>query len=55
MVQLILLAKFKRQILQWYGATVTMKEPSGLLEKKDLTSLNIREVVVQTVEPVFTR
>ena len=31
MVQLGLTADFKRQVLQWDGTTVPMKEPSGLL------------------------
>ena len=55
MVQLSLSDEFKRQIIQWYGATVTMKEPSGLIGKKYLTSLKMHKVVIQTAEPVSTR
>ena len=32
-VQLVLMANFKRQIVQWYGATVHMKKPRNLLGK----------------------
>ena len=31
MVQLGILVEFKHQVLQWYGDTVPMKEPSGML------------------------
>ena len=55
MVKLSLSAEFKRQIIQWYGATVPMKEPSGLIGKKYLTSLKMHKVVIQTAEPVSTR
>ena len=33
MVQLVLTSYFKHKVLQWDGATVHMKEPSGLLGK----------------------
>ena len=33
MIQLVLLSKFKRQVIQWYEATVPMQEPSSLLGK----------------------
>ena len=36
MVQLILTPDFKRQVLQWDGATVHMKETISLLGKSDL-------------------
>ena len=55
MVQLGLTANFKRQFLQWYGDTIHMKEPSGLLGKSDLTKREMREVVIQTVEPDSTQ
>ena len=55
MVQLVLKAVFKRQVLQWYGDTVHMKEPSGLIEKSDLNKCEMREVVMQTAEPASTR
>ena len=55
MVQLGLLDKFKRQVLQWDGVTTPMKEPSGLIRKPDLTSRKMREVAMQTAEPVSTR
>ena len=44
-------ANFKRQVLKWDGATVHMKEPGGLLGKYDLTKREMREVVMQTLEP----
>ena len=55
MVQLGLLSNFKSQVLQWYGVTMTMKEPIGLLDKSDLTSCEMSEVVIQTAEPVSIR
>ena len=36
MLQLGLTTYFKRQVFQWNGDTVHIKEPSGLLEKSDL-------------------
>ena len=50
MVQLGLTANFKRQVCQWDGATVNMKEPSRLREKSDRTKRKIRKVVIQTEE-----
>ena len=55
MVQLGLTADFKRQLLQWYGATVHMKEPRHVLGKFDLTKRNMREVVMQIAEPASTK
>ena len=55
MVQLGLTANFKCQVLQWYDNTVHMKEPSGLLGQSDLKKREMREVVMQTSEPDFTR
>ena len=37
MVHLGLMANFRRQVLQWDGATVYMKEPSNFLGKSNLT------------------
>ena len=54
MVQLGLTSKFKRQVLQWDGATVHMKEPRSLIGESDITKRNMREVVMQTVEPAST-
>ena len=48
MIQLGLSDNFKRQFLQWGGATVHMKGPSGLLGKSDLTKRKMREVVMHT-------
>ena len=50
MVQIGLTTEFKRQVLQWDGATVHMKEPSGLLGKSDLTKREMRKVVMCTAE-----
>ena len=55
MVQLGLTAKFNRQVLQWDGTTVHMKEYRKFLGKSDLTKREMREVVMQTSEPASTR
>ena len=55
MVQLGLSDGFKRQVLEWDDATVTMKEPSGLIGQTYLTSCDMREVVMHKEEPVSTR
>ena len=55
MVQIDLKADFKRQILQWYGATAHMKEPRNLLGQSGLTRREMREVVMQNAEPSFKR
>ena len=39
------------QVLQINGAIVTMKEPSGSQGQSDLTSCDMREVVMKTAEP----
>ena len=54
MVQLGLTADFKRQVLQWYGATVNIKELRNFLGESDLTKREMREVVMQTEEPDST-
>ena len=53
MVQLGLTSDFKRQVFQWDGATVHMKEPSSLIGKSDLSKRKMREVVMQTAEPAY--
>ena len=55
MVQLGLMAGFKRQVLQWDGATVHMKKYSSLLEKYNLTKREMRNLVMQTSEKASTR
>ena len=55
MVQLGLSDDFKCQVLQWDDDIVLMKEVSSLLRQTDLTSHEMREVVMQTAEPVSTR
>ena len=55
MVQLGLTADFKRQVLQWDGATINMKGPRSLLGKSDLTKREMREVVMLPVEPTSTK
>ena len=55
MVQLGLTANFKRQATQWGGATVQVKEPSGLLGKSDLNKRDMRKLVMQTAELYSTR
>ena len=46
MLQLGLTDNFKCQVLQWDGAIVNMKEPSGMLRKSDLTKGDILKVVM---------
>ena len=55
MVNLGLTADFKRQVLLLDGTSVPMKETSILIRKKNLTSRNIREVVMHTSKPASTR
>ena len=55
MVQLFLIDDFKRQVLQWDGDTLHMKELSGLIGKSDLNKPDMRKVVMQTSEPASTR
>ena len=47
-VQIGLTADFKRQVLQWGGSTVNMKEPSSFLGKFDLTKREMHKVVMKT-------
>ena len=54
-VQPGLSADFKIQVPQWYGVTVPKKEPRFMLGQTYLTSRKILEVVMQTLEPVYTR
>ena len=55
MVQLGLAEDFKHQFLQWYFATVHMKEPSGVLGQYNLYKREMHEVFMQNAEPAFTR
>ena len=55
MVQLGLTAEFNRQVLQWDGTTVHMKDTRNLLGQSDLTKREMREVVMQTAEPASTQ
>ena len=55
MVQLDLIADFKRKFLQCYGTAVPIKVTIVFLGQQDLTSHNMRKVVMQTVEQVSTR
>ena len=55
MVQLVLTADFTHQVLKWDSATVHMKESSNFLGQSNLTKREVREVVMQTVEPASIR
>ena len=55
MVEFGLSVEFKHQVLQWGGETIPMKEPISLLRQSNITSCDMREVVIQTAEPVSTR
>ena len=46
MVQLGLTSDCKRQVFQWDGATVHMKEPRGLIGKSNLNKHEMRKVVM---------
>ena len=54
MVQMVLMAEFNHQVLQWYGATVHMKETSSLLGQSDLNKREMRKVVMQAAETAST-
>ena len=54
MVQIGLNDDFKHQVLQWDGATVHMKEPSGLLGQYFLTKRDMHKMVMKTAEPDST-
>ena len=54
-LQLGLLAKFKYPFFQCDGATVPMKEPSGLLWQTYITSCEMYKLVMHNEEPVYTR
>ena len=54
-VQLVLMDNFKSQLLQWDGATVPMKEQSGLLGKPYLSQNKMLQVVMQTAEPASVK
>ena len=55
MVQLGLMDDFKRQVLQWDGTNVHMKDSRNFLGQYNLTKREMREVVMQTAEPYSTR
>ena len=55
MVQLGLMDNFRYPVFQWDGSEVPMKEPISLLEQDNLTGREMREVVIQTAEPVSKR
>ena len=55
MVHIGLKADFKRQVLQWDGANVHMKDLSSFLVQSNLTKREMREVVMQTSEPASTQ
>ena len=55
MVQLGLMANFKHQLLQWYGATVHMKDPGILLGPSNLTKSEMSKVMMHNEEPASTR
>ena len=48
MVKMGLSSNFKRQVIQWDGDKVPMKEPRGLLGQTYLTICEMREGIIQT-------
>ena len=55
MVQLGLSSNFNHRIFQCYSATVPIKEPIGLLGQIYLTSHDMRKLLMQTAETVFSK
>ena len=55
MVQLGHTDNFKRQVLQWDGTTVHMKESRNLLGKSNLTKREICKVIIQNAEAASTQ
>ena len=55
MLQLGMKDKFGCQFLKWYETVVPMKELGNLMGQPYLTKRKMREVVIQTAEPYFTR
>ena len=55
MIQLGLTDKFKRQFLQWDGATANMKESRNFLGQSDLSKRKICKVMMQIAEPTSTK
>ena len=55
MVHLGLMTDFKRQVIQWDGATLHIKETRNLLGKSDLTKREMREAVMHIAEPYSTQ
>ena len=54
-IQIFLTAEFKRQVLQWDGTAVPMKDPIRLIIKQDLTIRKMHEMFIYDTEPVSTR
>ena len=55
MVQLVLSADLKSQLIQLGGVTVLIKEPRGMLGQIYLTSGKTCKVLMQTAGPFYTR
>ena len=55
MVHPDLMADFKRQVLQWDGAAVLIKDPRSFLGQKTLKRHKMHQVVIYTEEPPSTR
>ena len=55
MVQLGLMADFGYQLLEWDDTVTPMKDPGNFLGQPERTKPKMREVVIQTVEPSYTR
>ena len=48
MVKIGLSVDFKSQVLQWYSATLPIKEPRSLQRQTYLTSCEMHKVLIQT-------
>ena len=54
-VLIVLGVSFKINELIWNGDVVLMKEPFQWPEKTNIDKIKIKEVVIQTVEPDYTK
>ena len=55
MLQLALVENFKRNVLEWYGTMVHFKQTGCGQGNTNITKRKIRQVVMQTVEPDYTK
>ena len=54
-VKIILMADFKRKVLAWDNLEVPIKEKGNFIGKMKLPKQEMRQVVMQNIEPALTR